>query len=140
MIPMQHRPLQWDFAIRIMAASALFWLGMAITPDPLGPSVYGHMAQNVEAEAWAAGFLGASLMVLYGCHINGRWRWSPVLRIAGYVILTVLFLLLTYSSFSAPSGVVIWSWTLPCFVWPCVRFLRLNIIDAGRRWRGRDGC
>lgn len=135
MIPMQDRGLQWCFGWQVFFSSALFWLGMILYPNALGAAVYGSFAQTFQAEAWAAGFMGSALLLIYGIHINGRWRWSPVLRIAGLSLLTLLFSGLVASSLSAPTGVVIWAFTIPCFLYPCFRFLRLNIIDAQARWR-----
>lgn len=139
MIPMQHRSLQWDFAWRIFFAAALFWVGMTIYPAAMGSEVYGAWAQTFEAEAWAGGYMGGSLLVIYGIHINGRWRWSPFLRIAGYSVLLALFAALAASSFFAPTGVVIWAFTVPCFIYPCYRYLRENVSDAVVRWQyGRE--
>ena len=135
MIPMQRRNAQMEFAIQIFASAWMFWLGLLVFPEALGAHVYGEMAQSIQAEAWASGFMGASLLLIYGVHINGRWRWSPFLRIAGLILLALLFAALALSSFSAPAGVVIWAFTIPCFLFPCLRFLRLNVMDARARWR-----
>ena len=135
MIPMHGRDEQLRFGLQVFASAWLFWGGLLIFPDALGAQVYGGMAQAVQAEAWAAAFMGASLMMVYGVTINGRWRWSPFLRIAGLVLLSVLFAALALSSLSAPAGVVIWAFTIPCFLFPCLRFLRLNLMDARTRWR-----
>lgn len=139
MIPMQRRNAQMSFALQIFAAAWIFWGGILLYPDALSAAVYGAMAQEVQAEAWAVGFMGSALLLVYGVHINGRWRWSPFLRIAGLLLLTALFSALTLSSLSAPTGVVIWAFTVPCFLFPCLRYLRLNIADARTRWRhGRE--
>lgn len=135
MIPMQNREYQWFYCWQVLISSILFWVGMILYPDALGAQVYGATAQVFQAEAWAAGFMGASLLVIYGIHINGRWRWSPFLRILGFSLMAAMFSALVFSSLSAPTGVVIWAFTIPAFLYPCLRFLRLNILDARVRWQ-----
>lgn len=137
MIPMRNRRNQWVFAWQVFLSATLFWLGLILYPEALGAQVYGDIAQHVQAEGWAAAFMGSALLVIYGIHINGRWRWSPTLRLTGFGLLAFLFSGMVWSAVGAPTGVVIWAFTIPCFLVPCVRFLRQNIFDARDRWHDR---
>lgn len=49
-------------------------------------------------EALAFGCIMASFAMVHsiGVHINGRWRWSPVLRLIGLLGHTLAFALLAY--------------------------------------------
>ena len=141
MIPMQHRHMQWLFCWGVLAGGVLFWIGKTILPDAMSPSIYGRAVEVYEASVWAAGFVGAALLCLFGISINGSRSWSPALRIAGFAILFCLFASLAYSAAFTGGTVVIWSWNMGFFAPASAYFLRLNIADAVARWRacrGRD--
>lgn len=135
MTPMQRPQSQRNLACRVMASAALFWVGSLLSPNAMGASIYGDLAFAFEVEAWVSGFILGAALLAYGVTINGAWRYSPLLRIAGLSILLVLFSALAWSAFQAPSGVIIWSWSIPCLLLPCANFLRLNVVDVSRRWR-----
>lgn len=127
------RPSQWRFALSIFVIGVCFMFAAVFAPDVMTPAVYGDWAYDVDAEAWAGAFIASSALVLYGLHINGRWRFSPVIRAAGYLSLTALFFSIGVSSFFAENGLhlVIFAWVY--FVPQCVRFLRISIVDMRRR-------
>ena len=135
MTPMQRPQSQRNMSVRVMASAALFWAGSLMSPNAMGPSIYGEIAFSFEIEAWVSGFILGAALLAYGVTINGAWRFSPLLRIVGLSILLALFSALAWSAFQAPSGVIIWSWSIPCLLWPCANFLRLNLVDVWRRWR-----
>lgn len=135
MIPMRKRAAQMGFAWRILAATSLFAIGTMMHPESMSPVVMGDLAYSIELEAWIAGFIGGALLVLYGITINGKMRWSPVLRIAGYGFLAFMLTVLFWSAWTAPSGVALWSWGVP-FIWcRCAYFMAINVSDAALRWR-----
>lgn len=120
---------QWRFCLRIFACGLLFYVAAKVWPDAMPVQVYGQMAYDIAAETWALGFMSASGMVAYGVHINGRWRWSPVLRIVGYMILLMMFAFLVGSAFHAPFGAVVVIFGGLFFVPMVIGFLRINLMD-----------
>lgn len=101
-------PMQWEFCWKVFACGLGFLVLSLGWPDAMSPSVYGKAAYDVPAEVWSMAFMSASLLVIYGLHINGRKPLlTPLLRIAGYGLLLALFLYLILSAASAPDGAVI---------------------------------
>lgn len=139
MILMQRRNEQWGFCWGVFAAACLFMAGTFLSPNSMGQSLYGPYAQAIEAEAWAAGYIGASLLSIYGILINGRWRWSPMIRTAGFAVMSGMFGFLGFSAWAgAADGVVVWAFTFGFFLPQSLRFLFLNIRDAAARWGSHE--
>ena len=65
---------------------------------------FGELAVSGEVEAWAGMQLCGALFMAFGLLINGRWRWSPALRLAGSVIVAALTSVLAYSGSTASEG------------------------------------
>lgn len=68
------------------------------------PQQFGDLAVSGEVEAWAGMQLCGSLFMAFGLLINGRWRWSPALRLVGSVIVAALTSVLSYSASTASEG------------------------------------
>jgi len=135
MIPMNDKQSQWRFAWRMFACGLAFYVASGFWPDVMPSQVYGDMARDIQAEIWALGFMSSSGMVAYGTYINGRWQWSPALRIAGHVALLIMFAYLCASAFSAPFGAVIVIYGGLFFIPAIVGFLRMNVADLMARAR-----
>ncbi len=132
MRPMEGRECQWGLALSLFITGFAFFLASALWPDAMSPEVYGNAAYDISAETWALGFMGNAAAILYGVKINGRWRWSPWLRLVGWAGLAVLFGTLVVSSFTAPFGSVVVIFGAMFAVW-CGLFLRSNIRDLAAR-------
>jgi hypothetical protein len=100
--------------------------------------VYGEWVTAYPAEWWALLIFAASTVYLFGIVINGHWRWSPVLRVAGAAAHVT-----TMAAFvRGASGAVYGDFfVLICFVMGVVHavFLAWNIFDLARAIRGHDG-
>jgi hypothetical protein len=131
---MRDRSDQWAFAWRIFACGMLFYIAASIWPDAMPVMVYGEMAYQIEAETWALGFMGSSALLAYGVHINGRWRWSPCVRVAALLFMLALFAYLVASAVMAPAGSVVAIFGGLFFIPMIVGFLKTNLRDLRVRW------
>jgi hypothetical protein len=134
---MRDRSDQWSFGVRMFGCGLLFYIASAVWPEAMPEGVYGTMAYDVDAETWALGFMAASGMVLYGVHINGRWKWSPVLRIFGHFFLLCMFAYLVASALLAPFGSVVVIFGGLFFIPELIGFLRSNVRDLAVRYGRR---
>jgi len=135
MTPMAERADQWRFCFRMMWCGVALLVAARIIPGAMAPDVYGQAAYDIDAETWALGFISAPLLVIYGIHINGRLRFSPALRIAGYLCLLGMFVYLICSAWHSPDGFIIVAFGAFFFVPSILRYLRINILDAVVRIR-----
>ena len=72
--------LQWAFLVLAFG----FWAAAKAKESPIMPSeVYGAWVVSIDAEIWAGSIMLAASLFLMGIIINGRWRWSPLLRLCG---------------------------------------------------------
>ena len=131
---MRDRSDQWAFAWRIFACGMLFFVASSIWPEAMPADVYGDLAYQIEAETWSLGFMGASALLAYGVHINGRWRWSPLARITGLGFLLAMFSFLVWSAIHAPAGSVVAIFGGLFFIPMIAGFLWTNIRDLRVRW------
>lgn len=129
LMPMRDGGDQWRFVWRIFACGLLFYIAARAWPDAMPVQVYGQMAYDIDAETWSLGFMSASGMAAYGIHINGRWRWSPVLRLSGYLLLLMMFAYLVGSAITAQFGAVVAIFGGMFFIPMLVGFLRINLAD-----------
>lgn len=97
-----------------LAMGIVFWVvAKAIDIPVMSTTVYGKFIGSYPAEWWAGSVIAASFLFLAGIIINGNWRWSVSLRLAG-----ALWHVLTLSAFAhggatAPEG-------LHLLIWACV--------------------
>lgn len=131
---MRDRSDQWSFALRMLTCGFLFFIASSVWPEAMPEDVYGSMAYDIDAETWSLGFMAASGLLIYGVLINGRWRWSPVLRIAGLSMLLAMFVYLVVSALHAPYGSVIVIFGGLFFVPEILIFLRSNVRDLAARY------
>jgi hypothetical protein len=79
-----HGDSQEVIAIATGTAGTLLWSTSIWVETPMiPPEVYGHLVTSINASVWAAWLFWWSAMLLIGIGLNGRWRWSPLLRLAG---------------------------------------------------------
>jgi hypothetical protein len=128
-----ERPAQWRFALSLFLVGFAFMVAANFLPSAMSPNVYGYIVYDTPAEIWASGFMAASGLVLYGLHINGRWYWSPVIRVAGYALLAFLFGIIAVSAVYSPDGLVLTIWSVLFFIPQSLLFLRISVADM--RWR-----
>lgn len=102
-------------------------------PGAMSPEQFGWMAYDIDAEVWGFGFMSASGLSAYGIHINGRWRWSPYIRIVGYLILLVLFGILAISGLGAKYGFQTVIYAVAFFGFGIAGYLVDNVVDLRRR-------
>jgi len=134
MRPMGDRRDQWWFVWKMFGSGLLFYLATTLWVDVMPPEVYGVMAHNIQSSIWSLGFMSSAGMVIYGISINGRWRWSPILRIAGYIMLLMMFSFLAVSSLFSQYGAVVLIFSVMYFIPTIASFIKVNIDDLTARW------
>jgi hypothetical protein len=82
---------------------AFLFLGL-MGLSAMAPDQYGNLATTYEIEAMASVQFSAAMLFCIGLLINGRWRWSSVLRLIGAGVVTALCAALAYGSLLAPDG------------------------------------
>lgn len=133
MIPMRDRIDQLYFAFRIFLCGLFFFVWSYFLPGAMSPEVYGVAATDIKAATWSLGYMSAAGLILYGVIINGRWRWSPILRLTGFFALLLMFIVLVVSSLSAPHGSVVAIFGGLFFIPEILYFIRANILDMVAR-------
>jgi len=100
----RHKGAQVTFSGMALFYGFAFFAAAISGWDAMFPSQFGDTAVKAEVEAWAGAQLGASVILAMGLMINGRWRWSPALRLAGATVISALCWGLAVSAFTAPEG------------------------------------
>lgn len=114
------------------AIAMAFWITAKCTDTPCMPvEVYGPFVVGLPAEVWAASLMLASFLYLIGIRINGAWRHSPVLRLAGAAWHTLTLGIFVWSSAGQPYADF---FTLSCAIFGGLHgwFCWLNFTDAAR--------
>lgn len=115
-----------------------FWVVAKRSDEPvMSAQAYGEFICSVPAEWWAASVMLASAVYLAGIIINGTWRGSAYLRLAGATWHVITLSLFAWGGWTAPDGLhlVIWCGVA---LYLHVRFLLWNIGDCARAMRSRD--
>lgn len=100
----RHKSAQTAFgALALFYGFGFFGAAMAGW-DAMMPQQFGELAVSAEVEAWAGMQFCASVMLALGLLVNGRWRWSPALRMVGAGVIAALCAVLSLSAFTAPEG------------------------------------
>lgn len=125
---------QLGFSFGLFACGSVF-MGATWFAPVMAPEVYGAAIYNIPAEAWAFGVVLASTMSLYGVYKNGRSRWSPLWRVAGYSLHLLIFMALAilsatadFASHMAIYAVCFFSTHMAFFIW-------VNLGDVYRVFR-----
>lgn len=128
--PTSRRNSQIDWAVTFFGAACLFWVSAHLEIFTMPPEMYGA-AMEIPAEVWSGLLVFSSAVWLFGIYINGRWRWSPLLRVAGcggHLTFNLIFL---WTSATAPMGDVVALFSVS-FALANARFLALNLRDLWR--------
>ena len=84
----------------MLLMAAIYCIAAATMDGPvMDPKVYGDLVTSVNAEWWSWPIFIASMVYLLGIWINGNWRWSPALRVAGSLYHAVTLALFSYMAF-----------------------------------------
>ena len=101
----QSKSAQVAFALMALFYGAAFLMVSGVFGmSAVSPADYGDTAVGFEIEAMAGMQLSGALLMLIGLMINGRWRWSALVRLIGAAVITSLCALLAWSAVSAPNG------------------------------------
>lgn len=138
----ENRDHQEARAIGQIFIAALMLTGSLFFDMSAGSGEVGRLAHHIEFHVWAEMFFFAGVVYLLGIRINGRWRWSPALRMAAICQLAIMHLFLGISSgiqmLETPtfpvSAVALYS--VVVLFTDYVVFFRSNLEDLRRR---RDG-
>lgn len=134
MKPMAARAEQLFFAFAMFVSGAGLYLLARMSPGSMTPEQFGQLAYDVDAETWALGFMASAAAVIYGVVINGRWRWSGLFRLAGFVSFGVMFGTLIMSALTAVGGSAVVLFAAPYFFARVVWFIHSNVADIVARW------
>jgi len=107
----RHKGAQTAFAALALFYGFAFFAFAIAGFQAMASDTYGDAAVAGEVEAWAGLQLSGAMMLTIGLLINGRWRWSAVLRFAGAGTVAALCVVLALSAISAPAG---WPIALYC--------------------------
>lgn len=139
--PMRSRQVQWVVASSQAIIAGLLLIGELSGITTMSPSVYGNLAYQVEAETWAWAFMITSMIYMLGIHINGRWKWSPSLRLVAAAGLFMMNMFLGVSAFIGqivdPNfyGSFVCYYALIHFCRLYLHFMKLNYDDVMRHRR-----
>lgn len=93
--------IQWAF----LGIAAAFWAATLIRSEPvMKPETYGQMVVQFPTQFWAGSLMLASGIFLLGIIINGRWKWSPLLRLTGAAWHTATLAAFSIGGATAPYG------------------------------------
>ncbi len=136
---LRDRDGQAWWAKRLFFVGVAFLLSELVLGNSMSPRTYGFAAYDVDASMWAQGFMAASALVLYGLFINGRWPlWSPLMRLAGWIMLSGLFLFLAISAWTAEDGLHIVIFAVVFFLPRTIPYAVMNARDLYDRRRADD--
>lgn len=100
----RRREGQIDFALTFFMAAIVFWISVQVGTFQMDASVYGAAVVAIPAELWSGLILFANATWLFGLYINGRWRWSPFVRLLGIVSNLLFFSIFTLASKPGATG------------------------------------
>lgn len=133
----RHGDSQLVFQCCTLVLSILFYLRAVMSDGQVMPAeVYGAWVTSFPAEWWAETIMAASTVYIVGILINGHWRWSPVLRVAGSGLHVVVMAAFVQGAFGATYGDF---FVLICLVMGAAHavFLAWNLGDLMRAFGGR---
>jgi len=136
----RHKGVHVAFAILALFYGFAFFALAVSGWNLMLPNQFGDLAVSGEVEAWAGMQLCGSLFMAFGLLINGRWRWSPALRLVGSGIVAALTSVLAYSASTATEGAafMVYCSGFSALGW-FVSFCALVDFRAALFWGGDDG-
>ena len=132
----QHGDSQQVVQFAFLGIAILFWVAATLNDSGvMRAETYGEWVVQFPAEYWAGSLVAASTLYLLGVIINGRWHYSPVLRVIGAGWHTVTLSAFAIGAYSASNGDFV---LISSGVFAIVHawFAALNICDA---WGRRNG-
>ena len=100
----RYRSAQVMYAVLCLYYGLAFMLAGLAGMTAMEPDDYGTLAVSYEIEAMAGVQLFAATLLMMGIILNGRWKWSPAVRMGSALCLAGLCGFLSYSAFPAPNG------------------------------------
>lgn len=136
----RHKGVHVAFTAMALFYGFAFFTLAAVGINLMFPQQFGELAVSGEVEAWAGMQLCGSLFMAFGLLINGRWRWSPALRLVGSVIVAALTSVLAYSASTATEGAafMVYCSGFSAMGW-FVSFCALVDFRAALMWGAEDG-
>jgi len=132
----RHGDSQQVVQFAFLTIAILFWIAAVLSDgDVMRAETYGAWVVQFPAEYWAGSLVAASTLFLLGVIINGRWRFSPALRLIGAGWHTVTLSAFAIGAFTAANGDFV---LISSGVFACVHawFAALNICDLRARRHG----
>ena len=120
---------QSGFMLGLFLCGSVFMmisLMMPIMPE----EVYGAAITVVPAELWSFSVVFASTMSLYGIYKNGRSRWSPLWRVAGYTLHLLIFSAIAVMATSTVFGMYMAIYAMFFFSTHMAFFIWVNLRDV----------
>lgn len=130
----KYRMVYLSWVLPIFVCAALFWAGALVDMDTMAPDVFGPISTKVDVDGWAGLQMAGSALFGMGVMINGRWRWSPVLRMIASLALAGEFFTFAYSAALAPQGFAVAAY-VGCMTGVFLFFSWLSLIDSIGSWR-----
>lgn len=122
--------IQWAF----LAIAAAFWFAAIARHGPvMRPETYGELIVSLPTKFWAGSLMLASALYLLGIIINGRWRWSPALRLGGSLWHSMTLTAFAIGGLTAPYGENL-AVSAGVFAGVHVWFTALNARDLRTAW------
>jgi hypothetical protein len=132
----KHGDSQFVMQMMMLGISVMFWVAAKVTTEPvMQADTYGMWVTSIPAEVWAGSIMLAAFVFLMGVIINGEWRWSPSLRLAGalwHVVTLGLFCIGATGTAHGSPVVLMCAGALGVHLW----FSWLNLGDLRRAMRG----
>lgn len=126
---------QAGFSIGLWVCGAVFMATSLIMPV-MPQEVYGEAVTSISAEAWSLSVIVASTASLWGIYKNGRSRWSPLWRVAGYLVHLIIFALFAVLAASTVFGLYLSIYSTAFFAPHMAFFIWVNRLDVLNVFRG----
>ena len=125
---------QAGMSFSLLACGIVFMIAALFMPV-MPVEAYGAEITAISAEAWSLGVIAASTMSLWGIYKNGRSRWSPLWRVAGYSIHTIIFILFAVKAAATIFGLYLTIYSTIHFTTHMAVFIWVNIGDVRNVFR-----
>ena len=96
---------QLTLAVLLLWGAMYFtYIALATTEIVMSPEIYGEWVTGFQAEYWSIPMFMGSALHIAGIKINGRWRWSPLVRVAGCLLSSVMLVAFAAGAMGASMG------------------------------------
>lgn len=123
------RNYQAGFSLGLLSCGIAFMAASLFMPA-MPTEVYGEAVTSIAAEAWSLAVIMASTFSLWGIYKNGRSRWSPLWRVAGYSMHLVIFALFAVLAANTVFGLYLTIYSTLFFSTHMLFFIWVNIHDV----------